>query len=210
MASTPSASALTSVLRCRGTLWTRNPPSKRSSPSAYGPALAGGTRRDSLGRGKSVLSAYRLSVRYDSPPRVGGGAHPLRNPRRGVPEAGSYAAAPSGLGASMGRPVGVRQPAAGVVVTRLLRPCQMKVFVRDACEQPQYGVWGVCRDGGETTPSFVEVRWSTLRSTCRSLQLLLTHVVLRRLAMLCGCARGRHRKIKIDDSRQKPPKSGPD
>nr|XP_049586503.1 uncharacterized protein LOC125975251 isoform X2 [Syngnathus scovelli] len=200
MASTPSASALTSVLRCRGTLWTRNPPSKRSSPSAYGPALAGGTRRDSPGRGESL--SYRLSVRYDSPSREGGGAHRSRELQRSGPEAHAV------FETSNGRPGGARQPAAGVVIiTRLIRPCQMKVFVREICEH-RLGFGELCRDDGQMTPSFVETRWSTLRSTCRSLQLLLTHIVLRRLAILCGCGRGRQRKR--NDSGQKIPKNGSD
>ncbi|XP_060937925.1 uncharacterized protein LOC133014674 [Limanda limanda] len=33
MASTPSASALSSVLRCRGNIWARNPPTKRPAPA---------------------------------------------------------------------------------------------------------------------------------------------------------------------------------
>ncbi|XP_051262349.1 uncharacterized protein LOC127366935 [Dicentrarchus labrax] len=47
MASTPSASALSAVLRCRGNLWTRNPPTKRPATSVYSLGLAGGVVRDS-------------------------------------------------------------------------------------------------------------------------------------------------------------------
>lgn len=47
MASAPSASALSAVLRCRGNIWTRNPPSKRPASAAYSLGLAGGTLRDS-------------------------------------------------------------------------------------------------------------------------------------------------------------------
>ncbi|XP_061633528.1 uncharacterized protein LOC133479967 [Phyllopteryx taeniolatus] len=206
MASTPSASALTSVLRCRGTLWTRNTPSKRSSPSAYGPALAAGPRPD-FGRRESFLSAFGLAVRYDSSLRVSSGDHRLRDSSRGVPQVVTHPAAPRCPEASTGRPGVARQPAAGVVVTRLLRPCQINVFIRDACEHP-CELWGVCRDGVEETPSFVEARWATLRSTCRSLKLLLNHIVLRRLAVLCGCDRGRHRKIERDESGQRIPKNG--
>ncbi|KAF3839510.1 hypothetical protein F7725_018227 [Dissostichus mawsoni] len=41
MASTPSASALSAVLRCRGNILTRNPPTKRPASSAYSLGLAG-------------------------------------------------------------------------------------------------------------------------------------------------------------------------
>ncbi|KAI9532131.1 hypothetical protein NQZ68_034336 [Dissostichus eleginoides] len=41
MASTPSASALSAVLRCRGNILTRNPPTKRPVSSAYSLGLAG-------------------------------------------------------------------------------------------------------------------------------------------------------------------------
>lgn len=45
MASTPSASALSAVLRCRGKLWTRNPPTKRPTASVYSLGIAGGVAR---------------------------------------------------------------------------------------------------------------------------------------------------------------------
>ncbi|XP_014846907.1 PREDICTED: uncharacterized protein LOC106920421 isoform X2 [Poecilia mexicana] len=83
MASTPSASALSAVLRCRGNIWTRNPPTKRPASAAYSLGLAGGTLRDSpaqrggssrwsewriLRRGERLVSAAGLSVccRWDS------------------------------------------------------------------------------------------------------------------------------------------------
>lgn len=46
MASTPSASALSAVLRCQGNIWTRNPPTKRPATSAYSLGLSGGALRD--------------------------------------------------------------------------------------------------------------------------------------------------------------------
>lgn len=47
MASTPSASALSAVLRCRGNIWTRKQPSKRPATSVYSLGIAGGTVRGS-------------------------------------------------------------------------------------------------------------------------------------------------------------------
>ncbi|KAM4581418.1 uncharacterized protein PAE49_005975 [Odontesthes bonariensis] len=47
MASTPSASSLSAVLRCRGNILTRNPPIKRPASAAYSLGLAGAALRDS-------------------------------------------------------------------------------------------------------------------------------------------------------------------
>ncbi|XP_077455212.1 uncharacterized protein LOC144073343 [Stigmatopora argus] len=195
MASTPSASALTSVLRCRGTVWTRNPPGKRNPTSA---------------RGQILLSAFGLAVRYDSPPQASSGPRRLREPPEGDPEADARAAGSRGLDGTTGRPAG---GADGGVATRLFRPCQINVFIRDACESPggaTGGAPGVACECGEVTPSFVEARRATVRSTCRSLQLLLTHIVRRRMALPCACARGRHRKIKTEDSGHEFRRNGPD
>nr|XP_019968275.1 PREDICTED: uncharacterized protein LOC109646944 [Paralichthys olivaceus] len=46
MASAPSASALSAVLRCRGNIWARNPPTKRPASAGYSLGLAAGARRD--------------------------------------------------------------------------------------------------------------------------------------------------------------------
>ncbi|XP_026172519.1 uncharacterized protein LOC113136175 [Mastacembelus armatus] len=46
MASTPSASALSAVLRCRGNIWPRSPPTKRPSASVCSRGLAGGALRE--------------------------------------------------------------------------------------------------------------------------------------------------------------------
>ncbi|XP_077577110.1 uncharacterized protein LOC144199384 [Stigmatopora nigra] len=192
MASTPSASALTSVLRCRGTVWTRNPPGKRTPTSA---------------RGQILLSLFGLAVRYDSPLRASSGPRCLREPLKGDPEADTRAAGSRGLDETTGRPSGGAD--GGVNATRLFRPCQINVFIRNTCESPG-GVSGVACECGEVTPSFVEARRATVRSTCRSLQLLLTHIVRRRLALPCACARGRHRKIKTEDSGHEFRQNGPD
>ncbi|KAK5612320.1 hypothetical protein CRENBAI_016308 [Crenichthys baileyi] len=74
MASTPSASALSAVLRCRGNIWTRNPQTKRPASAAYSLGLAGGTLRDSESEwrifpgGDRLVSAVGLSVscRWDT------------------------------------------------------------------------------------------------------------------------------------------------
>ncbi|GLD53097.1 uncharacterized protein AKAME5_000588700 [Lates japonicus] len=87
MASTPSASALSAVLRCRGNIWTRNPPTKRPATSGYSLGLAGGTLRDSPAernrsnqvsaweaflQGERVAVGGGLTVAYKSPQVDGG------------------------------------------------------------------------------------------------------------------------------------------
>ncbi|XP_054878849.1 uncharacterized protein LOC129353521 [Poeciliopsis prolifica] len=67
MASTPSASALSAVLRCRGNIWTRNPPTKRPASAAYSLGLAGGPLRDSPAeRGGSSRGSERRILRLVS------------------------------------------------------------------------------------------------------------------------------------------------
>lgn len=81
MASTPSASALSAVLRCRGNIWTRNPPTKRPVSSVYSRGTAGGVLRDSSAertrskvpawdaflQGERVVVGRRLTVACKSP-----------------------------------------------------------------------------------------------------------------------------------------------
>lgn len=86
MASTPSASALSAVLRCRGNIWTRNPSTKRPASSVYSLGMAGGVLRDSPAertrsnqapaweaflQGERVVVGRRLNVACKSP-RVDG------------------------------------------------------------------------------------------------------------------------------------------
>lgn len=86
MASTPSASALSAVLRCRGNIWTRNPPTKRPATSVYSLGLAGGVVRDSPAertrpnqesaweaflRGERVVVGRRLTVAHGEKRSIG-------------------------------------------------------------------------------------------------------------------------------------------
>ncbi|MEQ2303138.1 hypothetical protein AMECASPLE_013606 [Ameca splendens] len=74
MASTPSASALSAVLRCRGNIWTRNPQTKRPASAAYSLGLAGGTLSDSPAErsGSSRGSEWRILRGGDRLVSVGG------------------------------------------------------------------------------------------------------------------------------------------
>ncbi|XP_069571126.1 uncharacterized protein [Brachyistius frenatus] len=58
MASTPSASALSAVLRCRGNIWTRNSSTKRPACSAYSLGLAGGALRESPAERTGAQQAF--------------------------------------------------------------------------------------------------------------------------------------------------------
>lgn len=86
MASTPSASALSAVLRCRGKIWPRNPPTKRPATAGYSLGLAVGAVRDfpderrrsnqtsaweAFLQGQLVVVGRRVTVEYKSP-RVDG------------------------------------------------------------------------------------------------------------------------------------------
>lgn len=80
MASTPSASALSAVLRCRRNIWTMNPPTKRPATSACSLGLAGVALRNSPAertrqkassweaflQGDRVVFGRRLNVSYKS------------------------------------------------------------------------------------------------------------------------------------------------
>ncbi|XP_072249316.1 uncharacterized protein [Leuresthes tenuis] len=73
MASTPSASSLSAVLRCRGNILTRNPPTKRPGSAAYSLGLAGAALRDSspVRTGSKQASAWTIVPNGESV--VGGG-----------------------------------------------------------------------------------------------------------------------------------------
>ncbi|XP_059194880.1 uncharacterized protein LOC131976025 [Centropristis striata] len=77
MASTPSASALSAVLRCRGNIWTRNPQTKRPATAAYSLGLPGGSPAErsrskqasaweTFLQGDRVLVGTSLTVAYKS------------------------------------------------------------------------------------------------------------------------------------------------
>ncbi|KAM4736464.1 uncharacterized protein FYW61_006601 [Anableps anableps] len=121
MASTPSASALSAVLRCRGNIWTRNPPTKRPASAAYSLGLAGGTLRDSpadrggssrgsewriLPRGERLVPAGGLSVscRWDTGEHEAPGEEVFRKNGKlsisKLPQS-SQSAAPSGQNAPL-------------------------------------------------------------------------------------------------------------
>ncbi|XP_054639011.1 uncharacterized protein LOC129185681 [Dunckerocampus dactyliophorus] len=194
MASTPSASALTSVLRCRGKFLARNPPAKRTATAALSPALASRHRRDLSAdhprSGRSRVWAFVhgercvLAVRQNCSPagKVISGVE-LRHPR-----GAARPSAPRGLTVTTRQPGEAHQPDGVLQPLRHARACQVKFLIQDA-RQPSCDVWRV---------SVIQAG-DSLRNTCWALKLLLTQAVFRKMATLCSSTRGRSDKEKTAD-----------
>lgn len=69
MASAPSASALSAVLRCRGTVWSRNPPAKRPAPVKL---RGDSAERGGPNRGSDKQGGLSVACRWDSGAEVCG------------------------------------------------------------------------------------------------------------------------------------------
>lgn len=207
MASTPSASALSAVLRCRGNIWARNPPTKRPATSAYSLGLSGGAQRDSLTertgsqqaapwetspRGGRVVVGRRLTVsyRWDGADRELSQScfpKPLQSPRS------ARSAAPCVHSPLVCQPArtltcslstGQTTRSKITYVTKTARIYKI-VFVREVRENRpdvlKLSLTSACR--GEhpgQTPSF----WWTLGNTCLSLTALVSRMILWKL-LLC-------------------------
>ncbi|CAJ1062844.1 uncharacterized protein LOC117823048 [Xyrichtys novacula] len=209
MASTPSASALSAVLRCRGNIWARSPQTKRPSTSAYSLGLAGGVVRDSPAeestwgsflRGERVIVGRRAAVAYEFS-RVDGkdlkDMNSPSHPRVSQSSGRAFSAVPAVQNAL------VRQ------LTRTLAPnlpridkCSKiiqrvkykttaehlcKVVFVEGCSKSQVGVLKVSitppclvENTGQV-PSFLVTGWSTLKSTCLSLTALVSHFMSMKL-----------------------------
>ncbi|XP_033496112.1 uncharacterized protein LOC117265633 [Epinephelus lanceolatus] len=207
MASTPSASALSAVLRCRGNIWTRNPPTKRPASSAYSLGLAGGspaerarsnqaTAWEAFLQGDRVLVGRRLTVAFKSPPRVKDKdcreINKLCHPKLSQSARDARSAVPSVQNAL------VRQLARRLTHSHNLQKIKYKTYATHICqiicvqETSDFpaGVFKVsimspCLVGNEgQIPSFVITGWSTLKSTCLSLTALVSEFMLLKLAVL--------------------------
>lgn len=198
MASTPSASALSAVLRCRGNIWTRNPPAKRPASSAYGLGLAGGALRDSPGERSGshqasaaeasphgecvvVLVGRRLIVSYRSD-RVGGkvsrAVSGLPYPKLSQSPGHAHSAAPARVLAS--RLSGNNKCSKIIQIKSEKYPAHIRksalvkgeisasVLKLSVTSPP-------CLVG--QIPSFVLNGWSVLRSTCLSVTCLVSKIL---------------------------------
>ncbi|XP_030606472.1 uncharacterized protein LOC115794913 [Archocentrus centrarchus] len=212
MASTPSASALSAVLRCRRNIWTRNPPTKRPSASVYTLGLAGGTLRDSpaergasnqtsaweaVPQGESVVVMVggRLTVSYRSD-REGGKVSrensKLRYPKLWQPPGDARSAAAA---AQRERPGRLPERDAGSKIMHMIKYQRYSVHVRktarvkDASEFPagilKLSVTScpcITENAGQI-PSFVSTGWSALKSMC--LSLTASTILFLNLSELC-------------------------
>lgn len=206
MASTPSASALSAVLRCRGNILTRNPPTKRpATTAAYSLGLAAERTRSNQAsawetflRGERVAVGKRLSVAYapsqpeDRSPRE---RDPLSQSRALATE-DAHPAAPGGQNALV-----VRQLARKLISnlpgneksSHLLRiikhdvlQLSRTVLVQDISGFPN-GLLKVSISLPRSTEksgqilSLVSSGWSTLKNTCLFLTALVSEMMFLKL-----------------------------
>lgn len=222
MSSTPSASALSAVLRCRGNIWTRNPPTKRPAASAYSLGLSAGALRDSPAErtGSPQTAAWeggRLTVAY----KVGG-----KTPREkdsgevneycfsklSQPPKDAHSAPPGVRNGQLARRLTPNLPGrdecSKIIHVIKYEPytahiCRI-IFVQDMNELPagvvKLSVTSPCLVTGQI-PSFVLSGWSTLRRTCLSLTALVSQMIVCKLAVLCGSnsSRGGVRQHLLDE-----------
>lgn len=210
MASTPSASALSAVLRCRGNIWTRNPPTKRPATSAYSlgsPAERArshqATAWEAFLQGDRVLVGRRLTVAYRSPrvkdkdcreikklchPKLSQSAQDARSAVPGVQNA---------LVRQLARRLTSNLPGRDKC-SQIIHKIKYKTYaihickiisVKETSDFPagvlKVSIMSPCLVGNEgQIPSFVLTGWSALKSTCLSLTALVSEVMLLKLAVL--------------------------
>ncbi|XP_053699601.1 uncharacterized protein LOC128746523 [Synchiropus splendidus] len=206
MASTPSGSALTAVLRCRRNVWARNKPSKRPPPAGYSLGLAGVLAQEApaeRGRGARIVVRARLAVNNPSHELKGNMQtrarlkdcfSKLRGPDPEEPVGGDFLRHLARKVISSFRGAD-RHPS--IVITHVC-PAQVYqiVLVQEITEQ-----FGESRCSGS---SIVSRGWSTLRDTCLSLTTMLSDVMFRKLAGLCLPSRWRRhtsQRHRGDDNR---------
>ncbi len=211
MASTPSAPALSAVLRCRGNIWTRNPPTKRPAPSVYSLGAAGEVICDSpterrgsneasaweafLRGGPVVVGKKRLTVAIKSPQVEG---NKLCHPKV-LPSPADAHAVPGGTAPACQLPRSVTSHLPGIDsyshIIQKIKPetnttqVYKIVFVHEIGEFPagvlKVSIVSPCwMENAEQIPPFVFSGWSTLRSTCLSLTALVSQLMFLKLAVL--------------------------
>lgn len=215
MASTPSASALSAVLRCRGNIWTRNPPTKRPAASAYSLGLSAGAMRGSPvertgspqtaareGFPRGVVVGGRLTVSYKK-----GGKIPREKDSREVnrfcfpklsqPPGDAHPAPPGVRNGQLARRLTPNLPGRDKC-SKIIHVIKYEsyaahicriIFVQDMSELPagvvKLSVTSPCLVTGQI-PSFVLSGWSTLKKTCLSLTALVSQMIFCNLTVLCS------------------------
>lgn len=222
MASTPSASALSAVLRCRGNIWTRNPPTKRPPASAYSLGLSAGTLRDSTavrtGSPQSaawkafprcVVVGGRLTVSY----KVGGKMPTEKDssevnkfcfPKLSQPPEDAHSAPPGVQKGQLARRLTPNLPGrdkcSKIIHMIKYESCAAHIcriiFIQDTSELPagvvKLSVTSPRLVTGRDIPSFVLSGWSTLRRTWLSLTALVSEMIFYKLTVLCGSNNSPH------------------
>lgn len=221
MASTPSASALSAVLRCRGNIWTRNPPTKRPAASAYSLGLSAGTLRESTAERtgspqsaaweafpRCVVVGGRLTVSY----KVGGKVPRAKDsrevnkscfPKLSQPPGDAHSAPPAVQKCQLARRLTPNLPerdkCSKVIHMIKYESCPTHIcriiFVQDMSELPAGVVKLSVTSPRLVTghiPSFVLSGWSALRRTCLSLTALVSEMIFYKLAVLCGSDNSLH------------------
>ncbi|XP_068426708.1 uncharacterized protein [Clinocottus analis] len=211
MTSTPSASALTAVIRCRGNILARKPPMKRPPGSPYSLAVTGGspaerTRSNQASaweaflRGDRVLVGRRLTVS----PRVDGKmsrekksreTHKLCHPKRSQ-SAGDPHSAVHGVQNVQARHLARRPTCSLPPIDKHSQSIQATngacaicniVFGEKTGEFPvlKVTITAPCllKNAGQI-PSFVLTSWVTAKSTCLSLTALVSQFLCLKLAVL--------------------------
>lgn len=211
MASTPSASALSAVLRCRGNIWARNPPTKRPASSAYSLGLAGGVVRDSPAevsaweaflRGERVIVGRRLAVAYECPRvdgqvRRGKDSEDICHPRLSQSPGRVCSAVPcvqNALVRQLTHTLSLNLPGidkCSKIIqtmkyeTNAAHICKI-IFAREGSELPA-GVFKVSiispclMENTGQIPAFMLTGWATLKSTCLSLTSLVSEFMFMKL-----------------------------
>lgn len=220
MASTPSASALSAVLRCRGNIWSRNPSAKRPATSAYSLGLAGGALRDSaLGRSGSeqetvwerlslkerVVPGGRLTVACRTSGRLrekhsegGNKCFPKLPPSQGPRSA---AAGPPNTLCQLSSNLSAGDKSSGITDVIKNQTCAdprvfKVVFVRDR----SVSAAGALEQKAGRIPGFVLSGWSALKTSCWSLTALMSRIVSGRLALICGSGGARRHLLRKEES----------
>ncbi|XP_008279319.1 uncharacterized protein LOC103356803 [Stegastes partitus] len=216
MASTPSASALSAVLRCRGNIWTRNPPTKRPAASAYSLGLSAGALRDSAAErtGAPQSSAWeavprgvavggRLAVAYRVGVKIPGETdsrevNQFCFPKLSQPPGDAHSAPPGVQHGQLARRLTRSLPGAGKrsKITHAIQDgaraahvCRITVAEDRRARALRLAVTCPCSVTGQI-PSLVSSGCSSLSRTCLSVTALLSELVWWKLAVLCGSSSG--------------------
>ncbi|XP_029307953.1 uncharacterized protein LOC115021574 [Cottoperca gobio] len=208
MASTPSTSALSAVLRCRGNIWTRNPPTKRPAASACSLGLAGvspaeraqsnqASAWEAFLQGDRVLVGRRVTVAYKSPrveiiklcqPKCLQSSRDTRSDMPGVQNAlvrqllRSLSANLPGIDKCSQIIQKIKHETCAIHICKIVCVQEINTFPVGVLKVSITSSCLVEHSG--QIPSFVLTGWSTLKSTCLSLTALVSGFMFLKLALL--------------------------